>query len=320
MEPTAIIYDIQGFSVHDGPGIRTTVFLKGCPLRCPWCHSPESQSFEPQVCFKRTSCRTLDECGKCLAACPQHGIFPDERHYSTLNESGDAIDQHFPHINKALCDDCGACTQACAPKALYVCGKEWSVSEVLKRVAKDRAFYDASGGGVTISGGEPLSQLDFTTALLRSLKERGFHTALDTTGFASSAAVEEVLPYVDLFLLDLKHMDSETHKRVIGVPNEIIHANALLIARRGGAIQVRIPTIPLFNDSAENMEETARFCEELGDAVAYVQLLPYHTLGTAKYERLQTDEVVFEATPPTDTHMEEIARIFSDKGISVTIH
>lgn len=328
MSATALVYDIQGYSVHDGPGIRTTVFLKGCPLRCPWCHSPESQSFKPQVCFKQTSCLGIERCeGSCLNACPtpealvRGGEIDDTPEY--LDEPGEIAPvkkKTVPHIIRSLCSDCGKCTEICYAKALYVCGKEWTAEAMLRRVERDRHFYEKSGGGVTLSGGEPLCQLEFAVEFLQRCKEAGLTTALDTTGFVPASSIEAVLPYVDLFLYDLKHMDSEFHQQIIGVPTGPIHENAKLIASKGGKLQVRIPVIPRFNDNEENMGRAADFCKELGDAVTLIQLLPYHTLGVSKYERLQWDKPVFEAPPMPEERVAEFAKFFQGRGLSAQVH
>lgn len=332
---TGLVYDIQGYSVHDGPGIRTTVFLKGCPLACPWCHSPESQSFQPQVCFKKTSCMGADACGRCLEACPAHaltregetegercldaGASNDDARASTPQRAS-ASEAALPRRRRSRCSDCAACVEVCPPKAFYVCGKEYSVKEALGRVLRDKPFYESSGGGVTLSGGEPLCQIEFAESFLKACHDEGLHTALDTTGYAPASSIERVLPYTDLFLYDLKHLDSAKHRQATGVPNERILDNARLIASRGGKIQVRVPLIPQFNDSKENLEATAGFCKELRDALTCVQLLPYHTLGVAKHERLQHGEKVFVATPMSDKRAEQISMVFEAKGIDTVIH
>ena len=311
MSATGVIYDIQGYSVHDGPGIRTTVFLKGCPLSCPWCHSPESQSFVPQVCFKKTGCMGLDSCTHCIEVCP-NGAISDAAEIDR--------DKRLPSRARKLCTDCGTCVKECPPKAFYICGKEWTVEDAVARVLRDKPFYESSGGGVTLSGGEALSQIDFAEEFLRACKEAGLDTALDTTGYAPQSAVDRVAPYVDLYLYDLKHMNSARHKQACGTPNEPILANARHIAELGGKLQIRIPLIPLFNDSEENMRATATFCRELRDAVKTVQLLPYHTLGISKYERLQYDKKVFAAEPMSDARAEELAAYFRGEGLPVVIH
>ena len=253
----------------------------------------------------------LDSCTHCIDACPN----------SAISDRGDAEGgKRLPSRARKLCTDCGTCVKECPPKAFYICGKEWTVEDAVARVLRDKPFYESSGGGVTLSGGEALSQIDFAEEFLRACKEAGLDTALDTTGYAPQSAVDRVAPYVDLYLYDLKHMNSARHKQACGTPNEPILANARHIAELGGKLQIRIPLIPLFNDSEENMRATATFCRELRDAVKTVQLLPYHTLGISKYERLQYDKKVFAAEPMSDARAEELAAYFRGEGLPVVIH
>ncbi len=309
------IYDIQGFSVQDGPGIRTTVFLKGCPLRCPWCHSPESQGFKTELNWMRIRCLGVEACGKCLTACRKGLIAKGPPSKSAAGE-----DIAYPEVDKTRCDECGACASVCKPEALYMCGDDMTADEVMRRLLRDKPFFDESGGGVTISGGECLCQPLFTLELLKRCKSEGMHTAVDTTGFAPWPAVESVLPYADLFLYDLKCMDSELHRRVIGVPNELILENALKIAAAGGRFQIRIPVIPLFNDSEEHFELYAGFLDKIRDAVDIVQLLPYHKLGVSKHERLLKNEKIFVAEPPSDELMDLRRGQLAARGFEVIIH
>ncbi|MDM7995514.1 MAG: glycyl-radical enzyme activating protein [Acidobacteriota bacterium] len=313
---TGKVYDIQGFSVQDGPGIRTTVFLKGCPLRCPWCHSPESQQFYAQLSWVAMRCLGMEQCGKCLDVCPKHALSPGRivRHPTTQ------ADIRHIQINRTLCDNCGECAAVCYPKALYICGTDYTVEELLQRVRKDKPFYDNSGGGVTISGGEPLCQPAFTMQLLQRLKENGIHTALDTTGYVPFETIEGVLPYTDLFLYDLKHMNSEQHKIVVGVSNERILENAQRIAQAGGALQIRIPVIPDFSDTEANIRETGVFCKSLGKALTVIQLLPYHNLGVMKYQRLDDSKIVLEAEPPSDATIRSLKELLEGMGLPVTVH
>jgi pyruvate formate lyase activating enzyme len=310
------VYDIQGFSVQDGPGIRTTVFLKGCPLRCPWCHSPESQQFHAQLSWMSMRCPGIEKCGKCLTACAKGGISPGK---SAVNPATQEQIRHI-HIDRSMCDNCGQCAAICYHKALYICGTDYTVEELVKRVSKDKPFYEQSGGGVTVSGGEPLSQPDFTLQLLKRLKESGIHTALDTSGFAPFEAFERVLPYTDLFLYDLKHMDNEQHKIVVGVPNKLILENATKIAESGAKMQVRIPVIPDFNDSEESIRETGLFCKSLGEAVTVIQLLPYHNLGVMKYLRIDDTKTILEAEPPSEEQMRSLKELLEGLGLPVTVH
>ena len=310
------IYDIQGFSVQDGPGIRTTAFLKGCPLRCPWCHSPESQAFYPQLSWVGMRCQGTVLCeSRCLRACPRDALELGEQREDA--KTGEML--QMVHVKRDLCDNCGACARVCYPKALYLCGEDYTVERLAARLLQDRKFYARSGGGVTISGGEALSQADFTVAILKRMKGEGIHTALDTTGFAPWPTLERTLPWTDLYLYDLKHMDSEKHKAVIGVPNGQILDNARRLAAAGKKLQIRIPTIPMFNNDEENFRKTAEFCRELGEAVTAVQLLPYHNLGVAKYLRI-SDKPVAEAVPPSEEQMQRLKALMEEYGLPVTIH
>jgi len=313
---TGKVYDIQGFSLQDGPGIRTTVFLKGCPLRCPWCHSPESQQFYAQLSWIAMRCVGVAKCGKCLSACSQAAISPGKvtRHSATQEEI-----QHI-RIDRSRCNNCGDCASVCYPKSLYICGTDYTVEDLVRRVSKDISFYQNSGGGVTVSGGEPLCQPEFTLELLKRLKERGIHTALDTTGFGKYEVIEPMLPYTDLFLYDLKHMDSDQHKAATGVGNELILENARKIAQAGAKMQVRIPVIPDFNDSDECIRQIGMFCKSLGNAVDVIQLLPYHNLGVMKYQRIDDSRIVLEADPPPDERIRRLKDMLEDLGLPVTVH
>lgn len=313
---TGRLYDIQGFSVQDGPGIRTTAFLKGCPLRCPWCHSPESQSFAKQLSWFSMRCIGTEACkDRCLKACDKGAL----EYGSSSIDIKTKESKQLVHVNRELCDNCGKCAEVCYPGALELTGKDYTPEELVERLLQDKPFYETSGGGVTISGGEALSQGEFTLEVLKRLKAEGIHTAVDTTGFAKWETIEAVLPYTDLFLYDIKHMDSEKHKKVVGVPNEPILENARKIAEAGGKLQIRIPVIPLFNYDEENIRRTGEFCKGLGDAVVLVQLLPYHNLGTMKYLRI-SDQPAMEATPPSDEHMQKLKGILEEFELPVTIH
>ena len=285
---TARLYDIQGFSVQDGPGIRTTAFLKGCPLHCPWCHSPESQAYFPQLSYIDMRCLGVEACdSRCIKACPHNAIeLGGERLDTKTNEMLQTV-----HVKRDLCDNCFKCAEVCYPDALYRCGDDYTVDQLVARLLQDRRFFKR-GGGVTISGGECLTQPAFVLEVLKRLKDEGINTAVDTTGFCKWEIIESIMPYTDLFLYDLKHMDSEKHKAVTGVPNEII---------------------------LDNCRKIAEFCVPLGDAVTVIQLLPYHNLGVTKYLRI-SDKPVMEATPPTDEFMEKLKAIMEEYGLPVTIH
>ena len=295
---TGKTYDIQGFAVQDGPGIRTTVFLKGCPLRCPWCHSPESQAFATELNWMSIRCLGVDACGLCLEACPNGAISQGK---PQTTPSGSPI--VYPEVDKSKCDDCGACARGCKAEALYLCGIDRTVDEVMHRLLRDKPFFDESGGGVTVSGGECLCQPEFTIALLKRCKDNHIHTAVDTTGFVQWAVIEKALPYTDLFLYDVKCMDSALHKQVIGVPNDPILENVKEIAKAGHRLWIRIPVIPLFNDSEEHFDQYGAFLSSIRNAVDIVQLMPYHKMGLSKHDRLLKKEKIFVAEPPPDALM-----------------
>ena len=315
-ELTGKIFDIQGFSVHDGPGIRLTLFLKGCPLRCPWCHSPESLAFHTELNWMEIKCVGIEKCGRCLNICPYDAVSPGKIKAS-LADGGEI---RVVSVDRSKCDNCGTCAKACTSKALYMCGTDYTVDEIMERVRRETPFFKRSGGGVTISGGECLCQPEFTLEVLKRCKEEGIHTAVDTSGFVNWSAIESVLPYTDMFLYDIKGIDSTLHKQVIGVSNELILENARKIAAAGGKFQLRIPVMPMYNDSAGAFADMGKFALELGDAVEVVQILPYHNLGTVKWERLQTNKPIFEAKAPSDELIEARKKQLEDMGLNVIVH
>ncbi len=310
------IYDIQGYAVHDGPGIRTTVYTKGCPLRCLWCHSPESQEFGFQLSWLDVKCIGAEACeDACIKACPEGALTRG----GPVKRTGTEETVIRPEIDRAKCTGCLKCTEVCIPKALYVAGWETDVDTVYARLMKDAVFFEGEGG-VTVSGGEAMSQFDFTLNLCRRLKDSGIHICLDTTGFAPTERFAGILPWIDLFLYDIKHMDSYRHEKLTGVPNTLILDNARYIASHGGALQVRFPVIPKLNDSPENIAATADFCAELGDAVKLVQLLPYHQAGRVKYPRLGWTYRLQNVAPPSDAFMEKALEVFKARGLPCQIH
>ncbi|MCL2366826.1 MAG: glycyl-radical enzyme activating protein [Oscillospiraceae bacterium] len=310
------VFDIQGFSVHDGPGIRLTVFLKGCPLRCPWCHSPESLEFHTELNWMGINCLGTQKCGRCLDACP-HGLIA---HGDTSVSTATCEDITLIKIDRSSCLNCGKCAKVCPPKALYMCGTDYTVDEIMQRVKREKPFFNKSGGGITISGGECLYQPEFVRALLKCCKAEGIHTAVDTTGLVKWDIIESILPYTDLFLYDIKGIDSDLHEKVVGKPNALILENARKIAAAGGKFQIRVPILPMYTDSKAVIDDIGKFILELGDAVELVQLLPYHNLGTVKWERLHKNAPVFEATPPTPESLEAHKKQLENMGIHVTIH
>ena len=264
-----LVFDIQRYSIHDGPGIRTIVFLKGCPLSCEWCCNPESQHPQPEIEYRESLCQ---HCGRCITSCPKEAI--------NANLSPPAGSK----INRVLCDVCGQCVEVCPSGALNMIGKWFSVEEMLAEVMRDASYYRRSGGGVTISGGEPLVQQKFTRELLQACYERDIHTAVETCGFADRSQFEEILPFTDLFLFDVKHMDNEIHKQYTGVSNEKILENVRYLSRAGAAIILRVPLVPGINVEESNLRAIAKFASQLN--VVEVHLMPFHQLGKEKYTRL----------------------------------
>ena len=312
---TAKFYDIQGFSVHDGPGIRLTCFMKGCPLRCAWCHSPESQLFPTEMNFMEVKCVGVEACGRCLDACPNGAITAGE-----LKEAASGTMITGIKIDRSKCNDCGACTEACYAKALYMCGTDWTLDDLMARIIRERPFFESSDGGVTFSGGECLSQPEFLLEILKRCKAEGIHTAVDTTGFVQWSVIQPILPYTDLFLYDLKNMDSDLHKMGTGVPNELILENAQKIADAGGKLMVRVPTMMGYNESVEAFDVLGKFVAGLGDAVEIVQLLPYHKLGVVKWDRLGREAPPFETDVPPDELMHARKAQLEAYGLPVIIH
>ncbi|MBI4329656.1 MAG: glycyl-radical enzyme activating protein [Chloroflexi bacterium] len=266
----ALIFNIQRYSLQDGPGIRTTVFLKGCPLRCIWCSNPESQNSYPEVAHSNSLCT---KCGACMEVCSAQAL--------RLNNKGIQIDRE-------LCNNCAKCVEACVPKALKVLGRWLSINEVLGEVVRDELYYRNSGGGVTVSGGEPLMQAAFVLSLLRSCKRRGVHTVLDTAGYASPDILKDVLKYVDLVLFDIKIMKPTEHRKLTGVWEQLILDNARAIVAEGTPLIIRVPLIPGVNDSGENIRAIGSFAASLKDGIE-VNLLPYHRFGMSKYDSLDRE-------------------------------
>lgn len=288
------IFNIQKYSIHDGPGIRTTVFLKGCPLRCQWCSNPESQSFAIQILYDSKKCVG---CQTCVHTCPHHAL--------TYQEG--------IHFNQKACDGCLDCIKACPQEALSYEGEHQSVKKIIEICLQDKDFYEESGGGVTISGGEGMSQPDFLEAIVKGLKAEGIHTAIETTSFVDPKVFHDLAPLFDLLLLDLKHYDPIKHKEGTGVDNTPIIHNIQWAIERGLTHLVRIPVIPGFNASHEDAKGLAKLCQEIG--IKKVQLLPFHQFGENKYDLLKRDYSFKNKKALHPEDLVEYRQIFIDQGI-----
>ena len=296
-----IIFNIQRFSVHDGPGIRTTIFFKGCPLNCLWCDNPEGKKATPEMVFWEERCI---RCETCIGICPYNAI--------------ETVGRRPKMIVKDRCTLCGRCLDTCYSRALEQIGRYVTVDEVLEEIERDRIFFEAGGGGVTASGGEPTVQPEFLSELFRRCKERQIHTVLETCGYTEWGILEKVLKYTDLVLYDIKDMDPVKHKKFVGVENDLILENAKKISSKLVPMVVRIPIIPRYNDREDNIEATSRFISELR-GVREVNLLPYHRFGEAKYKRLRLKYTLKGLKPPREEHLQSIKEKIGSIGIEVKI-
>jgi len=296
---TAVITNIQGFSLHDGPGIRTVVFFKGCPLVCRWCANPECISGAPQIGFIQALCA---RCGQCFDVCANGAVRRDEGVH---------------RVDYQGCHACGACASRCAYGALVRYGDMMTVEEVYDAVRRDRMFYDSSGGGVTVSGGEPLLKAAFVRELFARCREDGISTCVETCGFAESESLLEILPFTNHFLFDLKHMDAAAHERHTGQPNKLILANAALLVERGADVLFRQPLIPGLNDSLENIAATAGFL--IGIGASALELMPYHRMGHGKYRALDIKHPMEGFETCGDTAAEAIRDAYEAQGIRCSI-
>lgn len=287
-------------TIHNGPGIRTLILFKGCPLRCLWCSTPESQKVEPEIAIYPNKCT---HCGECVSVCALHAI----------NLTNETIS-----INRSLCNNCGKCVQACYPEAIKLLGQLMTNEEILTEVKKDIVIYKHSGGGVTISGGEPLLDADFTLELLRAFREERINVGVDTCGYVRWANLKPMLLYIDFFLWDIKHMDPEEHKRLTGVSNKLILGNARRVSERNIPLYIRVAVIPGYNDSEENIRATCEFAQGLSSVVE-VDLIPLHHLGKARYDSLNRPYPIANIPLVPDSVLQSMKRLVESYGLKCSI-
>jgi pyruvate formate lyase activating enzyme len=298
---SGLIFDIKPYSINDGPGIRITIFLKGCPLNCVWCHNPEGISPNLQKLYSKAKCIG---CGTCVENCPVNAL--------TLTSEGIITDFD-------LCDLCGICADVCPTKAMEMSGKEVTVDEIMKRIRRETVMMDQSEGGVTISGGEPMMQPEFLIGLLDALGREGIHRAVDTAGFVKTEIMLEVAKRTDLFLFDLKMMDPERHKRFAGVSNEKILENLRILASSGANINIRIPLIRGVNADELNIRQTAEFAASLPGDRKQISLLPYHNIAIHKYGKLGQEYDSSEMAEPSPEEIGMAVRLFAEQGLEAVV-
>ena len=296
---SGLIFDVKKYAINDGPGIRVAIFFKGCPLRCAWCHNPESISPKIEKMYNPDKCIG---CRSCIEACPEDAC--------SLTPEGIVTDRE-------RCTGCGKCAEICPTMATEMSGRIVTVTELAEVVEKERLIFEQSGGGVTFSGGEPLLQPDFLLALLQEFGRRGVHRAVDTTGFARSELLLGVAEHTDLFLYDLKMMDPARHRRWTGVDNTVIHENLRLLSESGCEVMIRIPLIRGVNDDDANMRQTAAFVAALPGRPKPVALLPYHNIMANKYRRLGTSFDGAGMTEPTQADLARVIAIFTEHDLAV---
>lgn len=298
---TATIFDIKRYSINDGPGIRVTIFFKGCPLRCAWCHNPESFSMHIEKMYNATKCIGAQAC---VEICPNYAL--------TLTVDGIVT-------NTDLCKLCGKCAEVCPTKAIEMTGYRETMNKILDEIEKERLVMDQSGGGVTFSGGEPLQHLHFLKKLLEECGKRGYHRAVDTTGFTETKNLLDVARLTDLFLYDLKHMNPEKHRQYTGVSNELILHNLQVLAKTGADINIRIPFIGGVNTDRENIEQSAAFIASLAGAKKQVNVLPYHNIAAHKYKKLGKEYNQNDLREPTAEEISMAEEIFRSHGLEIIV-
>ena len=300
MAETPYIFNIQKFSTHDGDGVRTTIFFKGCPLRCMWCHNPESQHYYKELIFHQHKCTA---CGRCVAKCKQ---------------GANSIVDGKIVFDRSKCTACGVCTDWCITEARELAGKEYTVDALVKEAMKDKIFYEQSGGGVTLSGGEVMASqhMDYVEEVCRRLHENGVSVFIDTSGYTDYENLKRILPYVDVFLYDIKVMDPEDHKKYIGVDNALILDNLKKLSDEGAGLYIRLPIIQQVNATDEHIESVIHFLKENNIHARQVNLLPYHDIGKGKYASLDMEYHDDEMSVPVSELMEHFKSMFEEQGFN----
>ena len=292
---------MQRFAIHDGPGIRTLIYMKGCPLKCLWCSSPQTQKPSTEILHIELNCK---KCGSCIEVCSNNAI--------TIS------DKNGIQIDRKLCKSCGECVETCLNQALKLAGNKVTVEELFKEVNKDSPFYRRSNGGITVGGGEPTMQHEFVTAFLKRCKQIYIHTAMESCGYVKWEYLEKLLEHLDLVYFDIKHMDPLVHKELTGVSNELILENI----KKASALRpviIRIPVATGLNDSDENILATARFATGLGSNLQRIEILPYHKFGTHLYDQLGIEYKLKDVDPPSDERMEKLKELIESCGIKAQI-
>lgn len=300
MAETPYIFNIQRFSTHDGDGVRTTIFFKGCPLRCMWCHNPESQHYYKELIFHQHKCTA---CGRCVAKCKQ---------------GANSIVDGKIVFDRSKCTACGVCTDWCITEARELAGKEYTVDALVKEAMKDKIFYEQSGGGVTLSGGEVMASqhMDYVEEVCRKLHENGVSVFIDTSGYTDYENLKRILPYVDVFLYDIKVMDPKDHKKFIGVDNSLILENLKKLSDEGAGLYIRLPIIQQVNATDEHIESVIHFLKENNIHARQVNLLPYHDIGKGKYASLDMEYHEDEMSVPVSELMEHFKSMFEEQGFN----
>ncbi|MBT4287414.1 MAG: glycyl-radical enzyme activating protein [Deltaproteobacteria bacterium] len=298
---SGLIFDTKRYAINDGPGIRMTIFMKGCPLKCVWCHNPESISPKQQKLYTDSKCIA---CGECVKACPNQAC--------ELTPKGIITDSE-------LCRLCGKCAEICPSEATQISGKYETLETILTKIEQEIIFFDQSGGGITVSGGEPLYQSDFLLELLDACQKRDIHCAVDTSGFAKKTVLLEVARKTDLFLYDLKMMDDKKHKKYTGISNQKILSNLVELAKTGADINIRIPLIKGVNDDEENIVQSAKFIAALAGDKKTVNILPFHNIAIPKYLKLGQDFDLDGMAEPTESEQQQMINKFAEYGLEAKI-